>query len=392
MRRSVYLSAPAAARAALPFLVVAFSVTVLPLSFSSAYGAAPSASTADVQARDDGYAVRISSQSSFTDSLGRINVIGTVKNAGTVPVEVTVGVNVVLIEPAKGDNGDGVGSSGDNASSRIVSELTYGRVIWPSTDSPFKLTLKAGEEPEGDAFIASVKELQVPLYDGMLVLSYGNMAVGEERKLVGTVKNAGPFDFYNVSVFASVHNINKTQLETVRSNVIPVLKAGEEQAFSAIPDPAAKAGIYYYSCAGLDADDPITTLSTGDGRFLAYDLRAVAKISGMRYENATDSIAFGVNHYNPDGGPLSIKIPQAFQNQTVAVVMDGQPYSGAEVRNDGRTIHVDFFVPKGDHEVQIQGVRNIPEFPLAGLASAVSVAAIAGLAAAARLRQAFKVP
>ncbi len=155
----------------------------------------------------------------------------------------------------------------------------------------------------------------------------------------------------------------------------------------ALPDPAVKSKVYYYSCAGLDYDDPITTINTGDGKFIPYSLTSAAQISSLRYENTTDSIAFGVRPYAPDGGALSLRIPQLGENQTVAVMMDGELHESS-VKGDGKTMSVDFFVPKGDHQVQIQGVRNVPEFPFAMLALAGVVAGIVGMA---RLKAAFKI-
>jgi hypothetical protein len=214
------------------------------------------------------------------------------------------------------------------------------------------------------------------------------MAVGEERAFVGTIENIGPFDVYNTSVFAGVHSPDhKSQLETVRSDVIPVIKSGEKIEFAAIPDPAIRSDMFYYSCAGLDYDDPITTINTDDGRFIPYSMNAVAQVSSLRYENSTDSIEFGIRPYPPSGSPLSLKIPQLSQNQTVMVMMDGEMQE-ASVRGDGKTLYIDFFVPQGDHQVEIQGVRTVPEFPFAVLALA---AVTAGAIAAARLKAAFKI-
>jgi hypothetical protein len=295
-------------------------------------------------------------KSSFVDSEGRINVVGTVRNFAPTPVQVTIGVET--------DDG------------RTLQTQTYGRVIWPLTDSPFKFVLDRGVNAS-DPFIMDVQEVKVSNYASMLVLSYESMAVGEEKAFVGTIKNTAPFDLYNVSVFAAVHSPDhKSQLDTVRSNVIPVIKPGEEVEFTAIPDPAIRSDVLYYSCAGLDFDDPITTIKTGDGKFIAYNLNTFAQISSLRYEDTTDSIAFGVRHYNPDGGPLSLQIPQYSKNQTVTVMLDGEPHE-ASIKGDGKTMYIDFFVPKGDHQVQVQGVRNMPEFPFAMTAlAAVTAGAI----------------
>jgi hypothetical protein len=185
------------------------------------------------------------------------------------------------------------------------------------------------------------------------------MAAGEEKAFVGTVKNNAPFDIYNVSVFASARSENATQLDSVRSNVIPVLKASEEQSFIAITDPAVKSGVYYYSCAGLDLDAPITTIDAGGGKFIAYDLNAAAQVSEIRYENDTDSIVFGIRPYSPTGGPISLMIPQASQDQSVTVALDGKLHE-ASIRPDGKTIYIDFLVPEGEHQVQIQKVTSMP--------------------------------
>lgn len=320
--------------------------------------------TASAHAEDP---VKIIAQSSFVDSEGRLNVVGTVRNTGVLPVKATMGLSVE-----------------DESGSRVLQEPTYGRVIWPLNDSPFKFVVESGTV--GEPFIMDVQDADAANY-GVIVLNYSSMAAGEERAFVGTVKNTAPYDIHNVSVFASVRSDNATQLDTVRSNVIPVLKAGEEQPFAAKPDPAVRSKVYYYSCAGLDFDDPIPTLDAGDGKFIAYSLNAVAQVSSLRYENTTDSISFGIRPFMPNGGPLSLKIPQLSQDQTVTVMLDDEPHA-ASIRGDGKTMYIDFFVPGGDHQVQIQGVRNVPEMPLAMLAL---VAVTAALVALSRLKAAFKI-
>lgn len=309
----------------------------------------------------------ITLKSSFVDSEGRLNVVGTVRNFSDAPVHVTVGVET--------DDG------------RTLQAPTYGRMIWPLTDSPFKIVLDRGINAS-DPFIVDVREVEVSNYNSMLLLNYNSMAVGEERAFVGTIKNTGPFDVYNVSVFAGVHTPDhKSQLDTVRSNILPVIKPGEEVEFKAIPDPAIRSDVFYYSCAGLDFDAPIPTIDAGGGIFIPFSLNALAQVSSLRYENSTDSIVFGIRPYAPDGGPLSLKIPQLSQNQTVMVMMDDELHE-ASIKGDGKTLFIDFFVPKGDHQVEIQGIRNVPEFPFAALALA---AVTGGAIAAARLKTAFKI-
>jgi hypothetical protein len=310
---------------------------------------------------------RIILRSSFVDSEGRINVVGTVRNFAEVPVQVTIGL------PTLG----GITLETD----------TYGRTIWPLTDSPFKFVLQDGETQAGEPFLKVVTELQVARQD-MLVISYDGMAVGEERAFVGKIKNAGPFKVQNVSVFAAVHSADHTrQLDTVRSNIISEIKPGEVLDFIAIPDPVVRPDVLYYSCAGIDYDDPITTVKVGDGRILAYDLTAVAEVRNFRYENSTDSIAFGVRPYSPSGGDVTLKIAQMATNQTVSVVLDGKAH-GASIGTDGRTMEIDFFVPAGNHEIQVQGVRNVPEMPFV----VIVLAGIMGIVlATARFMGAFKI-
>jgi hypothetical protein len=284
--------------------------------------------------------VKIIAQSSFLDSEGRLNFVGTVRNTGTLPVQVIVGLEV------QDENGI-----------RTEQQPTYGRIIWPLNDSPFKFVIDSGTASH--PFIADVKEVEVTHITDAIILNYTSMAAGEEKAFVGTVKNNASFDIYNVSVFASARSENATQLDSVKSNAIPVLKASEEQPFIAFTDPAVESGVFYYSCAGLDLDSPITTIDASGGKFIAYDLNAAAQVSEIRYENDTDSIAFGIRPYSPTGGPVSLMIPQASQDPSVTVALDGKLHESS-IRDDGKTIYIDFFVPQGEHQVQIQKVASMP--------------------------------
>ena len=336
-------------------LAVSALALVVILSFSTgAYAAA-----------DD--PVKIIAQSSFVDSEGKLNIVGTLRNTGILPVQAMVGLEVR-----------------DESGIRIEQQPTYGRIMWPLNDSPFKFVIESGTA--GDPFIADVKEVEAT-HNDMIILNYSSMAAGKERAFVGTIKNNAPFDIYNVSVFASVRSDNATQLDTVRSNLIPVLKASEEQPFIAIPDLAVKSRVYYYSCAGLDYDNPVTTIDAGGRKFIPYGLNAAAQVSGIKYENEADSVAFEIRPYSPTGGSLSFMIPQVSQDQIVTVMLDGKLHE-ASIRPDGKTIYIDFFVPQGEHQVQIQKVSNVPEMPFAMLALAAVTAAVL---VAARLKTAFKI-
>jgi hypothetical protein len=299
--------------------------------------------------------ILIPEQHLFKDFSGNMNVAGVVKNNGSIPVHVVVGLNTTTT--TKNLNGNDTNTTESDQPISTLRNATYSRIVYPSTSSPFKFVVPSGNSVLGKAFIVNVRELAVPLYDN-LVLNYSNVAVGDNKALIGTVKNVGPVDLHDISVYASVHSNNKTQIDSVKSNLIPVIKPGQELPFSAVPERSVREAVVYFSCAGVDLDAPMTTLKIDDDEFIPYDLQAIAKITSLEYVNTTDSISFGVKHYNPDGGDLSLRVPQLSQNQTILVKMDDKKYGDTSVEMDGKTIHVRLFVPPGDHKVDIQGVRD----------------------------------
>src|SRR5918995_2009867 len=85
--------------------------------------------------------VKIIAQSSFVDAEGKLNIVGTVRNTGTLPVQVMVGLEVQ-----------------DESGIRIEQKPTYGRIIWPLNDSPFKFVIDSGTA--GHLFIANVQKVE----------------------------------------------------------------------------------------------------------------------------------------------------------------------------------------------------------------------------------------
>jgi hypothetical protein len=291
--------------------------------------------------------VKMTEQYSFLDSSCNLNIVGVVNNVGRMPVGVTVGLNTTTsIDGLKGA-----------ITSTSIKQPIYGKIIYPFTGAPFKFIITPNQVATSKAFIVNVKQISVPNWN-VLSLNYSNTPVGKDGALVGMAKNIGPFDLHDVSVYASAHSRNGTQIDSVKSNVIPVIKPGQQIAFSAKPDPAVKSGVFYYSCAGMDLDAPITTLDIGKGQFIPYDLRALARVSDLKYDNATDSIKFAITYYSDIGGPLSLKIPQTSEKQSVSVIMDGTMYEKASVKMNGKTIFIDLFVPPEDHNIQIKGVKS----------------------------------
>jgi hypothetical protein len=290
--------------------------------------------------------VAVKEQGSYVDSHGRLNIVGVVDNHGNKPISVKVGVNVMS------------DISNNHASLNItLTNDMYARIIYPSTSVPFKFVLEPGQQPRGKSFIQSITDVDATYYD-ILHLNYTNMAIGADKALVGSIKNIAPFAVHNVYVYASVHSNNMSQIDSVKSNVIPTINSGQEVKFMARPDSSVKPDVYYFSCAGVALDTPISTLNTGDDRFIAYDLRGLVKISKLGYENSNDSIIFAADHYNPEGGNITLKIPQMVDNQKINVLMDGKPYEKAKIDMDGKTVRIDIFIPPEEHNIQIKGVTK----------------------------------
>jgi hypothetical protein len=116
----------------------------------------------------------IPEQQSLKDEKGNLNFVGVVRNNGSIPVQVTLGMNITK----KGGNQDV-----SNLRNAIIQNTTYSRIVYPSTESPFKFTVHHSDDSVvSRAFIANVKEVHDPLYDN-LVLNYSNIPVGENRAL-----------------------------------------------------------------------------------------------------------------------------------------------------------------------------------------------------------------
>ena len=287
------------------------------------------------------FPISIVDQKIFQGLNGDRNLVGVVQNNAGAPIEVKIGVNITK----------------PNNISSILTSNTFTNVIYPYTAAPFKFTISSNELFKGLAYPIETKKVAKPF---LLELrqNYANLATDDEKALVGTIKNKGFNIIKNVAVYASVHSINGTQIDSVKSTVIPVIHPDEEISYKIIPDSAIKDDVYIYSCAGLDINAPISTMSIGNGEYLVFNLESASAISNFRYENSSDSIIFEIYPYNPVGGPTIFQIPQISSNQKIDIFLDGKEYENKIVTMDGKTISMNIFIPKDKHELKISGIRN----------------------------------
>ena len=75
--------------------ILTLSVLLLLLRFSSSGGIAHAAAAASTPTINNNNSIKMTKQESFTDSSGRLNLIGVVDNNGKIPVSITVGLYTI---------------------------------------------------------------------------------------------------------------------------------------------------------------------------------------------------------------------------------------------------------------------------------------------------------
>src|SRR5439155_1722084 len=75
--------------------------------------------------------IKMTKQQSFIDSHGRLNIIGVVNNNGKIPVAVTVSLNTI------DNNGKFDVNSATTTTNNMMTDPTYGNIIYPFTGAPF---------------------------------------------------------------------------------------------------------------------------------------------------------------------------------------------------------------------------------------------------------------
>ncbi len=161
--------------------------------------------------------IKISSGSSFIDSNGKLNIIGVVTNYGVTSERVVVGLDI---------------HNKIDDSNITLNDTTFSKIIYPGKESPFKFKISRDYDVLGKPHIIQMKKVNDPFYN-VIIQNYSNFPVGQNKELVGTLKNTGNVVMQNISVYASVHNKNGTQIDSIKSNSIPILKPGEVKSFSA---------------------------------------------------------------------------------------------------------------------------------------------------------------
>ena len=335
----------------IPIILLSFIIMTMVISFPYA----------NAVTENDTKVVEIDVKSPFRGNDGEIKLMGVVHNTGGIPLGVKLGVDVTTTTTTK------------DATETVVTEETvpYSRVLYPYSVSPFKFSIKS-TDPEsqttlteiGKPYVIDFEKLSTPNYDGLVILNYTNIPNGENAALVGTVKNSGPFELRDVAVYASAHDQNRKQVDSVKSTMIKALEPGQEVAFTAIPDPSSKSQIMYYSCAGVVMNPQMSKLIISDKKVVRYDLEGPVAISDLKYDNASDSMLFGVKHYNPDGGPLTIKVASdeySGSQNPLSVILDGKDLSldKTSMNDNGMILTMNIEIPPKEHEVHIRGISNL---------------------------------
>ncbi len=282
--------------------------------------------------------VEITDIGSFIDAMGIKNIVGTVENNGDVPVQTAIGINATT--------GDG------NAAPALVTE-PYSKVIYPYSEVPFKVKVSPELKPVGKPFAYQARNVNIPHYD-VIRLNYTNAPI-QNGSLIGSVKNIASFDVYDLTIYASAHTQNGSQVDSVKSHLIPVLRSGEKIMFIVSPDPAVRSKVSFYSCFGVDFSTTNMKIKIGENRFITSNMTGLATISNINADPSTGSILIDIDNQYPVPGPLTLKIPQTFSSPTIFVTMDGTLYKNAVTMMKGDT-YVDLIIPAGKHEVTVSGI------------------------------------
>ena len=288
---------------------------------------------------------------SFNNPDGSWVIVGSALNKGNVPVQIQIGYNI---------------TNKLTGSVTTLKTSSYSTIAYPYDVVPFKFIIKrnatnqsilANEKP----FVSNVTQKLVPKYSNIVVLNYISTPIGNNESLVGNITNNSPFDIRNVVLYASAHSKNGTQIDSVKTSIIPTIKPGQTIGFSAVPEPYIKSQIYSYSCVGADLQDAMSyhLFEIGQRQTVGYKIIGLATIDSIRYINVTDSLTFNVTNYYSTPGPINLMImPQLSEKQHISVIIDSKEYENSRTVMNGKEILIDISVPQGQHKIQIIGIRK----------------------------------
>ncbi|PWU82766.1 MAG: hypothetical protein DLM72_00090 [Candidatus Nitrosopolaris wilkensis] len=283
--------------------------------------------------------VVITDVASFTDAMGINNIVGTVENNNDVPVHVVVGQNA---------------TSSINGSSHLIIEL-YGKIIYPYGEVPFKFKISSSSEVKslGKPFVYQVSKANIPYYD-VIRLNYSNIP-RQNGSLIGSVKNIGSFDVYDLTIYASAHNQSGAQIDSVSSH-LAVLRSGERAMFTVSPDPAIMSKVSFYSCFGVDFRTMNMKINIGENRYITSNMTGLATIDNIKADPSTGTVLININNQYLVPGPLRLKIPQISSTPTIFVAIDGNLNRNAVTLEKGYT-YIELNIPAGKHQVSISGIK-----------------------------------
>jgi|SRR5918996_1613437 hypothetical protein len=114
----------------------------------------------------------------------------------------------------------------------------------------------------------------------------------------------------------------------------------------------------------FDINPQMNKLIIDDNKIIRYDLEGPVAIRDLKYDNASDSMVFGVKHYNPDGGPLAIKVDSneyTGSQNPLSLMLDGKDQSiDRTISGDnGKVLTMNIIIPPKEHKVQILGISKL---------------------------------
>jgi hypothetical protein len=295
----------------------------------------------------------ITEYKSLKASNGNLLIVGSVLNNGKIPAEIQMGYNIT----------DKI-----NGAVTTLKIPAYSKITYPSEVVPFKFVINSSIGTQlgmqaDKPFILNVTYRSLPKYSNVAVLNYSSIPFGNNKALIGTIKNNSPFDITHVVLYASARNKAGLQIDSVKSGMIPFMKAGQTLEFSAIPEPYIQSEVYSYSCVGADLQDAMSyrLVEVGQKQTVGYKLTGLATVDDIKYVNSTDSLTFKVNNYYPTPGPMNLMImPQLLAKQHISLIMDGKVYTNSVRTNmNGKEILIDLLVPQGKHNFQVIGISRV---------------------------------